>query len=101
MNIYDKLPVKFIRWAVEHGMELTLCRDYIDLNTGMKSQCHLFYENGKYIAKCRYDMNYTIDDFSDLYYAIRDCECGRGFMSGGIEHLYNNGFGQLDYEVFE
>lgn len=100
MNIYDKFPITFIRWAVNNGMQLELNKDYIDLNTGMKSQCHLFYEDGKYLAKCRYDTIYTIDTFYDLYSAVRDCEHGKGFMNGGIIELYENGFGELDWQEF-
>ena len=100
MNIYDKLPIKFIKWATQHGMQLTLWEDYIDLNTGMKSHLHLYYGGGKYLAKMRYGTVDIISEFSDLYWAIRRCEHGKGFMSGSIEYTYNNGFGDLSDEEF-
>ena len=102
MNIYDKFPLVFVRWAVEHGMHLELNKDYIDLCTGMKSHCHLYYENGKYIAKMRYDKEKVIECFNDLHSAVQDCECYKGFMSGSIAYLYENGFpSELEWEEFK
>lgn len=101
MNIYDKFPMKFVRWAVDNGMNLTLEKDYIDLNTGMKSHCHLYYEDGIYIAKMRYDDEKVIETFFDLYMAVKECEHGREFMSSSIEKLYNHGFGvDMEWEEF-
>lgn len=101
MNIYDKMPMKFIKWAVAHNMELTLHEDSINVTTGMKSGLTLHYENGVYVAKMRYDQTKVISTFWDFYMAIKSCMCGRDYMSGFITHLYENGFGDIEDDPFE
>lgn len=101
MNISDKLPIKFIKWCMDNDVPLTLEKDYIDLDTGMKSHLHLYYEDGNYVAKMRYGEEVNILYFSCLHSAIRDCEHGRGFMASRIEKLYNEGFGDIEYDDFE
>lgn len=100
MNIYDKFPMKFVKWATENGMTLSLHKDYIDIETGMKSHLHLHYEDGVYVAKMRYGESKVIDNFFDLYLSVRNCEHGRDFMGSNIANLYENGFGELDWEPF-
>lgn len=101
MNIFDKMPMKFIKWAMDNGMELTLEKDCINLNTGMKSGLHLFYEHGVYVAKMRYDTTRVIGTFWDLYLAVKSCMHGRDFMSGRISKLYEQGFGNIEDDQFE
>lgn len=100
MSILDNLPIKFLKWYTEHVGYVSINSDYIDINTGMKSDLHIYYEDGQYIAKMRYDDSQVLETFSDLHYAIRSCEYGRGFMGDNIIELYNKGFGELDDEIF-
>lgn len=106
MNIYDHMPMQFIKYATERGIELTLEKDCINLNTGMKSQLQLYWVDGKYIACGRYDARYIIEDFSDLYHAIRSCDHngyydGRSMVCGNLTPILNDcGFGDLDDEQF-
>lgn len=101
MNIYDKMPMKFIKWAMDNDMELTLEKDCINLNTGMKSGLRLFYEQGLYVAKMRYDETRVISTFWDLYLAVKGCMHGRDFMSGRISKLHDQGFGAIEDDQFE
>ena len=84
MSILHNMPTKLIEIC---GVGVTLSRDsggggwYIDFNTGMKSHLHLYYVNGKYIAKCRYSVEEEIKTFEDFHYVLVNCECGRGFMN--------------------
>jgi hypothetical protein len=98
MDILDKLPINIIREMLTQGHEVTLeslnseNKVYLNLNTGMKSHLHLYYEDNKYIAKLRYDQEFVIEDPSDLYKAIRSAEHDRGFMQDSITYFYKNGF---------
>jgi hypothetical protein len=100
MSIINNLPTKFIEYWTENVGELTLSKDYIDLQTGMKSHLHIYFEEGKYIAKMRYNEQTELADFSDLVFAIRRCTHGRDYMSSQIMSVYSNGFGELDDEKF-
>lgn len=119
MNIYDHMPMQFIKYATERGIELTLEKDCINLNTGMKSQLQLYwveresggvvkspFPDGQYIACGRYDARYLIEDFSDLYHAIRRCDHngyydGHSVVCGNLAPILNDcGFGDLDDEPF-
>lgn len=98
-NIFAKFPTRVVEELIINcGLELTICNDskgvYIDLNTGMKSQCHLHYntETGKYFVNVRYDGDIVLDCWNDLHYIVIRCEQGRGFMSSKIEKFYREGF---------
>jgi hypothetical protein len=100
MPIINSLPIKFITYWTENVGDILLGKDYIDLQTGMKSDLHIYFEDGVYIAKMRYGEQRILEDFSDLHYAIKSCTHGRDFMSGSIVEVYINGFGELDNEKF-
>ena len=106
MNILEKLPTKFIQEFITKGGHITIAVDcdkvpYLDLNTGMKSHLHLYYEEVTgYIAKARYDTAYCIETFYDLHKAILECDCGRSFISGSIEKIYKEGFDN-EFDKFE
>lgn len=101
MNIYDKMPMKFIKWAMDNGMQLTLEKDCINLNTGMKSQLHLYYEESSYCVRGRYGHFAKITTFWDLYLEVKNCMHGHSYMSGSICRLVDDGFGEIDFEPFE
>ena len=105
MSILNHMPMKFIKEFVSKGGHLSFGRSYVtdevylDLNTGMKSDLHLYYiEERGYVAKCRYDYEEVITYFSDLHYAIRKCMHGKGFMSSSITEFYQDGFEDMDEE---
>jgi hypothetical protein len=101
-DIVDHLPLKFMKWWTENVGALEIGKDYVDINTGMKSQLHLKYEGGKYFAHMRYNTVNHVETFYDLYQSVRDCEHGRGFMSGNIVEFYQDGFpDELSWEKFE
>lgn len=97
-NIFAKFPVKVVEELVMLGLELTICNNsngiYIDLNTEMKSHCHLHYntETKKYFVNVRYTGDEVLDCWNDLHYIIIRCEQGKGFMSSKIEKFYKQGF---------
>jgi hypothetical protein len=100
MSIINNLPTKFIEYWTENIGELILGKDYIDIQTGMKSHLHIYFERGEYVAKMRYNEETVLTDFLDLYFAIKRCTHGRDFMSGSIVEVYKNGFGEMDNEKF-
>jgi len=97
-NIFAKFPTRVVEELVLLGVEITVRNDsngiYIDLNTGMKSHCHLHYntETEKYFVNVRYDGDIVLDCWNDLHYAVMRCEQGRGFMSSAVEKFYKLGF---------
>ena len=99
MSILHNMPAKLIEIC---GVEVTLSRDskewYIDFNTGMKSHLHLYYVNGKYIAKCRYGVEKEIETFEDFHNTLVDCMCGRDFMNLSWITIYNEGFGEFTWD---
>lgn len=101
-NILYHLPIKFIGWWAENVGTLEIGKDYIDINTGMKSHLHIKYNGGKYFAHMRYGIVNEVDTFYNFYQSVRDCEHGRGFMSGNIVEFYRDGFPEeLTWEKFE
>ena len=98
MSILDKLPVSFIKEFVTRGGELSFEIDrynvpYMNLNTGMKSHLHIYYEeDGFYYACTRYDSPVKLTYFFDLHDVIRRCECGKEFMNSAITTFYCDGF---------
>ena len=100
MSILHNMPTKLIEIC---GVTVTLSRDsggewYIDFNTGMKSHLHLYYVNGKYIAKGRYDVEKEIETFEDFHNTLVDCMCGRDFMNLNWLTIYNEGFGEFTWD---
>jgi len=100
MSILHNLPLKLIELC---GVPITISKDYkgewyLDFNTGMKSELHLYYINGKYIAKCRYDKEYVIEDFHDFHHCLCECMAGRTFMNAAWVDIYEDGFGEFTYD---
>lgn len=101
-NIVNHLPLKFMKWWTENVEALELNKDYIDIQTGMKSHLHIKFHDGKYYAYMRYNTIEQLDTFQDLHSAVRDCEHGRDFMNSNIVEFYRNGFPEeLSWEKFE
>lgn len=67
------------------GLHITMFMEngtvWFDLNTGMKSQLHVRYDENNQILlfKTRYNESGTIEDWNDLIYVARRCMCGRDF----------------------
>lgn len=101
MNIIDKLPMKFIKWALAKKIHLTLEPECINLNTGMKSDLRIHFEHGRYIARMRYDEVRVLSTFWDLYLALKGCLHGREYMSNNMSEIVFNGFGDIEDDVFE
>lgn len=64
---------------------------YLDLNTGMKSQAHLYINEDSCTLKGRYDTEVTIPfeedwegEFKSTFYSfIANCKCYRPYATGG------------------
>lgn len=101
MSILHNLPIKLIEIC---NVEVHLCCNrytsdwYIDFNTGMKSHLHLYYEDGKYIAKCRYGREDVIEDFHDFHTCLVKCMEGRDFMNSSWIDIYHEGFGEFTWD---
>ena len=99
MSILHNMPTKLIEIC---GVPVTLRQEsghwFIDFNTGMKSELHLYYVNGEYIAKCRYGVEKVIKTFEDFHSALVDCMCGRDFMNYAWITIYNEGFGEFTWD---
>ena len=70
--------------AIKAGIELNVGYDYeskyyVNINTGMKSECIIYVDEEYYIAKCRYDTVYKIHTFDDVLYAVSNCGHGRDY----------------------
>ena len=101
-SIIHHLPIKFIEWWTNNVGALEIGKDYIDVNTGMKSHLYIKYNDGKYFAHMRYNTVNDIETFYDFYQSVRDCAHGRGFMNMNIEEFYKDGFpDELTWEKFE
>ena len=111
MNILDKMPKRLIELMLNQGLAFKIGRSeygiYLDLNTGMKSHLHLYYEGesytnaGTYIARMRYDEEQVVNDLSDVLYCIKSCKHGRDFMHQGWEVPLNEGFGEFSDEPLD
>lgn len=102
VTILDRLPIKVIRHVVLLGVNLSFETDgngvpYINFNTGMKSHLHLYFENGKYVAKCRYNDQCVIDCWNDLHWQLTRCYL-TDHMSDNIHRFYKEGFINTDFE---
>lgn len=103
MNILDKMPKRFLeltRASIQLGWDSNNV-PYIDVMTGMKSHLHLYYDDGQYIARMRYDEVRTIEDFEDFFFALRGCMCYRDYMSSQWVEIHNEGFGEFSRDKFE
>lgn len=103
MNILDKMPKPLIALMLKEGLTFSIARGadvdgiYLDLNTGMKSHAHLYYENDKYILRMRYGTEGVVETLGDVAYWIHDCMQGRDFMNGAWDSVVaNRSFGELD-----
>lgn len=101
MNILDNMPQALIEIMLKEGLTFSIsqntCGVYLDLNTGMKSHAHLYYEEDKYILRMRYENEATVETLGDIAYWIRDCMQGRDFMNGAWASVVDNkGFGESD-----
>lgn len=73
---------------VKNGIEITLewdkTRELVvhNLNTGMKSHCHLVEKDGKVMAEMRYDKTAVVEDYDDVLWVVKNCMCGRDYLSG-------------------
>ena len=72
---------KILEPALEKGLEVSVGKEAVDVNTGMKSHCHLKEEDGVIKAFCRYDVVETVESWEDLLSVVADCECRKGFGS--------------------
>lgn len=72
---------------VKEGIEVTLQWDEdkkairYDLNTGMKSHCHLVEVNDTVIAEMRYGKTAIIEDYQDVLSEVKGCMCGRDYLN--------------------
>jgi len=100
MSILHNMPLRLIEIC---GVPITISKDYkgewyLDFNTGMKSELHLYFIDGKYIAKCRYGREDVIETFHDFHYCLKQCMAGRDFMGAGWVDIYNEGFGEFSWD---
>jgi len=101
MDILDKMPKKMIEIMLKEGLTFSISQSelgvYLDLNTGMKSYAHLYYENSKYVLRMRYEEEAEVDTLHDIGYWVRNCLCGIDFMNGAWASVVDNkGFGSSD-----
>jgi len=101
MNILDKMPKNLIEIMLKEGLTFSISQSelgvYLDLNTGMKSHAHLYYENSKYVLHMRYASSPKVETLYDLGYWICSCLCGRDFMNSAWASVVDNkGFGSSD-----
>lgn len=101
MNILDKMPKKLIEIMLKEGLTFSISQSelgfYLDLNTGMKSHAHLYYENSKYVLRMRYGEEAEVGTLHDIGYWVRNCLQGRDFMKSAWAFVVDNkGFGLVD-----
>lgn len=89
---------KIIEYFVDKGIEITIDKHedygiYYDLNTGMKSHCHLVFKGGYIRIHKRYgdvtaiitsmeDFEFQLDNIiNEICWEVKDCLCGRDYMS--------------------
>ena len=86
---------EIIEKLVKNGIQVTTTYNEVkdcviyDLNTGMKSHCHLRWDNEKnsIVADMRYDKSEYIDTYSDVLWAVKSCLQGRDYMGSAWESL--------------
>jgi hypothetical protein len=97
---------QIIDYLVNEGVEITISKDmepdgygvYYDLNTAMKSHAHLVFSADRFKIYKRYGGVCTSPIFTDQYieiedvidficWEVKDCICGRDFMSERWEKL--------------
>lgn len=61
-----------------------------DLNTGMKSHCHLYEKDGVTKADMRYDETAIIEDYEDILSAVVGCLHSRGYLNCNWHTLLSN-----------
>ena len=73
----------------EEDIDLLITKDMkgntiVDVQTMAKSHLHLGVdeESGVITAYMRYNETKEIEDVDALLYAVKDCLCGRGYISG-------------------
>jgi len=84
-SILNNLPANLCKYLISQGLELSFSRDaeqrvYLNLNTGMKSHCWLYFEDGSYVCRMRYDEVQEVKTLSDILYCIKNCKHRKDFM---------------------
>lgn len=101
-TILENMPMKFLELT---QAEVHICWDdgvpYLDMQTGMKSHMYLYWKDGQYFTKQRYDEKNFIQTFHDFAYALRSCDHGRCLMDGQWVEIFNNSFGEFNWDKFE
>ena len=78
-EIIDKLVRNGIVMEISYNKDLDTI--VYDLNTGMKSHCHLYEKDGFIEASMRYDKKVVIKNYEDLIYEVLGCLHGRTYLS--------------------
>ena len=91
MQALNEIIEKLVKNGIQVTMTYNEVKDCViyDLNTGMKSHCHLMWDNGanSVVAYMRYDESRYVDDYSDVLWAVKSCLQGRDYMSSAWESL--------------
>ena len=82
-NEFQQMLVGLMTKGLRIEMFIEDGKSWFDMATGMKSHLHLTYNEPAQTTEYRgrYDVKGTITDTEDLMLAVRDCLCGRDFMS--------------------
>lgn len=89
---------QIIEYLVNKGIDITISKSkdygvYYDLNTGMKSHCHLVFKGDYIHIHKRYgdvtsivtsmeDFEFQLDNIiNEICWEVKDCLCGRDYMS--------------------
>lgn len=86
MSLELKDVIAFIEPLIRIGVQVTInyCHQtdeiWIDLNTGAKSHCHLYFEGHTIIAYRRYDRVDLVESLDHLVKMVHECAHRRSFF---------------------
>lgn len=82
--LLQELILELVKNGIEVTLEWDKTREVVihNLNTGMKSHCHLVEIDGKIIAEMRYDKSSVVEDYDEILWIVKNCMCGRDYLSG-------------------
>ena len=75
--------LKLLEPALDAGIELAVGKEdgqyYVNLDTGMKSECVIWVTPTRFEARGRYGAIEFIDTWDDVLYVVEQCQHGRPF----------------------
>lgn len=86
---------------INAGGEISIKKDFLgdvflDLNTGMKSHMYLYYEDGEWIARMRYDYSEPVQSWEEILDLAKECLHGRKYMHAAWKILLTQDGFNLD-----